>query len=57
MGIIKVELNILFLIFLGAVIIAFAGLIVVITTAIVACLLSFGADLYNTIMRLFGESR
>ena len=57
MGIIKVELNILFLIFLGAVIIAFAGLIVVITTAIIACFLSFGADLYKTVIDLFGESR
>ena len=56
-GIIKCELNILLLILLGAVIITFAGLIVVITAAIVGCTLSFGADLYSTIMRLFGESR
>ena len=56
-GIIKVELNILLSIFLGAVIIAFAGLIIVITTTIIVSALSFGADLYSTIMRLFGESR
>lgn len=57
MGIIKFELNILLLIFLGAAIIAFAGLIVVITIAIIACTLSFGADLYRTVIDLFGESR
>ena len=57
MGIIKFELNILLLIFLGAVVIAFAGLIVVIATAIIMCTLSFGADLYKTATELFGESR
>ena len=56
-GIIKFELNIFLWIFLGAIIVAFASLIIVITTAIIACSLSFGADLYKTVIELFGESR
>ena len=56
-GIIKFELNILLWISLGAAVIAFAGLIVVIAIAIIVCTLSFGADLYTTVTELFGESK
>ena len=57
MGTIKFELNILLLIFLGAVVIAFAGLIITVVVIVVGYTLSFGVYLYSTIMRLFGESR
>ena len=57
MGIIKFELNILLLIFLGAAAIAFAGLIVVVAVVIVAYTLPFGVDLYKTVVELFGESK
>lgn len=56
-GIIKFELNILLWIFFGAAAIAFAGLIIRIVVAIVACTLSFGADLYKIVIDVFGESR